>query len=449
MLKRNNNTAFDPIPQTIHQPKGAIRAFIKEVIDLFREEKTEYWKKKRNGKVSIHTSRTSDGDNDSTSNNVGDGMSAISSIIESSYQFRIMGRVINIEPMIRSSLKPFSQLYHSGSSGGIGPDPRYVLRLDDGTAIISVVITSEQRSNIHKFSVGDCIDCVGKLQILISFDHHHGDEDIVDKSNNDDNDNQMKKSQINKKEKKDCDNNSESIHNTNDSHNHHFYVIAKSCSKVTDPNLETLRMLELSTNTARTVQSPFVYYEKLSNGDIIHKEDASEHTNHDDELARSTVKSGSTSSISPSLSSRSCKENGVYMYGDLVSKLAPFQRLAAASATASFPIKNQNHHPHPPQLSPLSSTNHSLNNTNKKSKYLQRIETFHLQKQLQPKLIVYHDQIMNFIEYSQPDGLTENDLILLFDCKSGEEIQALKDELEDMRANFDIYITKTGSYLPL
>jgi hypothetical protein len=56
---------------------------------------------------------------------------------------------------------------------------------------------------------------------------------------------------------------------------------------------------------------------------------------------------------------------------------------------------------------------------------------------------------MNYIQYSKPQGLMQDELMLLFDCTTQEQIQALVDGLEEMRTNYDIYISQTGSYLPL
>jgi len=119
-------------------------------------------------------------------------------------------------------------------------------------------------------------------------------------------------------------------------------------------------------------------------------------------------------------SARKINESGIYIYGDPISKFGPFQTDDAqtdASDTTTYSINQQ--------------------------------QNQHQQQQHHQTLVVNTKQLYNYINHSKPEGITEDDLLLLLDCHTEKEICALKQGLKDMQANYEIYLSKTGSYLPI
>ena len=63
--------------------------------------------------------------------------------------------------------------------------------------------------------------------------------------------------------------------------------------------------------------------------------------------------------------------------------------------------------------------------------------------------MVNTDYIFNLIRCSRPKGITQKDLIVLLDCETDEQRQALNEGLEQLRIDYDIFISNSGAYLPL
>ena len=106
------------------------------------------------------------------------------------------------------------------------------------------------------------------------------------------------------------------------------------------------------------------------------------------------------------------------MYGNLISNYTPFHRVTTNNSK-SIPPQSQ-------ASSSLSSSQEKLRSSH--------------------KLIIDRNQILQYIELSKPNGITFNDLLLLFNCHTSEEIQALKDGLDIMHSDLEIYMIGDDSY---
>lgn len=232
--------------------------------------------------------------------------------------------------------------------------------LDDGTAIIDVVLMSgedrrEEKSVLQKgdhqhvkefkknidyrpsqleLSEGDCVDCIGKIEY--SNLHVHANGDVIEG---------VCQQALSKKDSKKCLTKDHKNEYQNAVFEPVACFVARTVSKVSDPNIFILRMAELSFSAERSLGI-------------------------DDGISNEGGKAN---------------ETGIYMYGDLM---------------AEDPNKERS-------------------------------------------------RILDLMQLSRPDGLSENELATLLGCEKVEECNSLRHWLGDMHANFEIYQNKDGSYLPL
>ena len=331
--------------------------------------------------------------------------------IQSCSSFRIMGRIVQIQSYDQWQIDDIT-LYSNCT----------LLLIDDGTSFIQLLIPSASLSDGTDLKNGDCIDCIGLLESL-----------IIPRSKN---------SNIPEEENK-------------KDHEYLLYILlTKSYSNVRDPNVETLRMIELSTRNNRT---------SIGEEYSFHHYYLESPTNNEVKIDLQYLKKSDKGNNNIEISSDSKRMkriddkqiNRIYLYNDAITNLLPFQIEENVNAQSESASTSMN------MTQPKTSSSIKATNNKSKSMYLQRIEQFHQQQQKQQqikrynetktskKLSINRDHLMSFIELSKPNGLKEDELMLLLDCHTVEEIKALKDGLEVMRNNFDIYITNTGSYLPL
>ncbi len=382
---------------------GSIRAFIKEVQTLAHQEQSSCAAKIKHPAI-IHTQKFQ------------------SYYSKSVSTFRIMGRVVHI---MMNSFDPPQQKKQQGLLSR--QEDYTIIVLDDGTGeCMHAVINKSEMNRVDGkiVQIGDCIDCVGKLVIPLT------SQFTVSTNDNDDGNIKSVSSphrhhQHHQHHHQDLNN--AIIPNTNDqskSINENYFHV-KSFSIISDPNLEALRIVEISScSSSWKISTQFEY---TTSNPIL--ESGNNTTTRLDQCLENTVSVQSNGNqheeslfVKNGLTTRSSnssnKENGIYMYGDTVPTLGPFRREETSSQSPQNITIDANHHHH-----------------------------HHHQKQT--KLIVSTDYIFNLIRCSKPKGIHEKDLILLLDCETNEQKQALNEGLEQLRINYDIYISNSGAYLPM
>lgn len=369
---------------------GSIRILIKEANDILHHGI-------KNSKIMMNQNNDSLNSCSSQSRLSGPGSGNIQMKIQSTKLFRIMGRVIHIQ---HEKQKLQSQTSNSTTFYTKDDDEymKFKMTLDDGTSTIDIMFphshefSSNHDNDKNLFHIGECIDCVGILQNVYCYDNMNND----------------------------------------DSGGNHGAraLLLESVSKVHDPNLETLRMIELGTQSwdfskrkefLTFIQqhhyddSLFIHYQSiLSNGKHKWTECRNENWNQSNYM---NVMTHQPQKIQHQQQQQYHEQENhrINMYGNLISNYVPFQTITNINT--------------PPQSLSLQHQPQQL----------------HVQK-----LSIDRDQLLHYIELSKPRGLHFDDLMLLFDCQTMEEIQALKDGLQMIQKNGEIYINiNNDCYMPL